>query len=224
MRNFPLYLVLDLDQTGGISQAIEVSRQAIEAGVSAIQIRSAPHWKKRDLIHLAQQVLMLTQPARIPCIINDHIDVALLVNADGVHLGQKDIPVSMARTLLGPDKIIGLSVSHQEELTADLTGVDYLGIGPIYPTRSKPDAAAPVGVTQLHQWLADVHLPTVAIGGITLANAAEVLAQGVGGIAVVSAICMASDPESATRALVALTHASLNNLKTESTELGELDR
>lgn len=205
MHNFPLYLVLDLDQTGGISQAVSVSRLAISAGISAIQIRSAPHWKKRDLITLAQQVLQYTRPAGIPCIINDHIDVAMLVNADGVHLGQQDIPVRMARTLLGPDKIIGLSISHRDELSADMTGVNYLGIGPIYPTRSKPDAAAPVGLTQLRSWLADTHLPVVAIGGITIDNAADVLAQGVGGIAVVSAICQAADPSAATQALYRLT-------------------
>lgn len=205
MHNFPLYLVLDLDQAGGINQAVNVSRQAISAGISAIQIRSAPHWKKRDLITLAQQVMQYTRPAGIPCIINDHIDVALLVNADGVHLGQQDIPVPMARTLLGPDKIIGLSISHREELSADMTGVDYLGIGPIYPTRSKPDAAAPVGLSQLNSWLTDTHLPVVAIGGITLDNAADVLAQGVEGIAVVSAICMAVDPFTATQTLHHLT-------------------
>ncbi len=139
-------------------------------------------------------------------ILNDRADVARLV-ADGVHLGQDDLPPAAARALLGRDAIIGLSVTAGSQLdTLDAT-VDYVGLGPIFPTGTKPDAAAALGQAAFSALRRLIDRPVVAIGGITLANAAQVIGAGADGIAVVSAICAAADPRQAARDLDACIRA-----------------
>ncbi|MFM0518914.1 MULTISPECIES: thiamine phosphate synthase [Caballeronia] len=198
-----LYLVLDPVQCGGHDAAIAVARAALEGGATIVQLR-APEWHKRAWFDLARAVLPITRAHGVPFVINDHVDVALAVGADGVHIGQRDLPADAARRLLGPDALIGLSVSNPDE-TADaqkLAGViDYLGAGPVYATPTKTDASTPCGIDGLAEICAAARLPTVAIGGIQAHNAADVMRAKPAGLAVVSAICKAADPREAAAAL-----------------------
>ncbi|WP_321791372.1 thiamine phosphate synthase [Caballeronia sp. J97] len=200
-----LYFVLDPVQCGGQDAAVRVARAALEGGATLVQLR-APEWNKRAWLDLARELLPITRAHGVPFVINDHVDVALAAGADGVHIGQRDLPADIARRLLGPDALIGLSVSNLDE-TADanaLAGVvDYLGAGPVYATPTKTDASAPCGVDGLAELCAAARLPTVAIGGIQTHNAAEVMRARPAGLAVVSAICKAADPRTAAAALCA---------------------
>jgi thiamine-phosphate pyrophosphorylase len=139
---------------------------------------------------------------RIPLIVNDRVDVALEIGADGVHIGQHDMDPERARRLLGPDAIIGLSIETIEQARAAVSlDVDYLGVGPIFATATKTDAAPPLGVEALAQIRAISRHRVVAIGGIGLENARQAIDAGADGAAVVSAICAAEDPERAAREL-----------------------
>ena len=138
--------------------------------------------------------------------INDRVEIARDVGADGIHVGQGDRDVREVRDLVGPQAIVGLSVTNEAELArVPAHGVDYLGIGPVFATGTKPDHDPPVGLQRLSAMARGTELPSVAIGGIGLANAAEILASGVDGVAVVSAICAAPEPEDAARRLLAET-------------------
>ena len=197
-----VYLITDRGLCGarGVEELV---RLALAGGVSLVQLRD-PHAKTRELVEQARALLRLLQPAGVPLIVNDRVDVALAAGADGVHVGQADMSVSDARALLGPDRILGLSISSLAELEASLpllAAVDYLGVGPIYPTGTKPDASAPIGTAGLAEIAARTGLPIVAIGGVNLQNTPEVLRAGAVGVAVVSAICSAPDPTRATREL-----------------------
>lgn len=164
----------------------------------------APERHKRAWLNLARELLPITRAHGVPFVINDHVDVALAVGADGVHVGQRDLPADLTRQLLGPDALIGLSVSNLDE-TADadkLAGViDYLGAGPVYATPTKTDASTPCGIDGLAGMYAGTRLPSVAIGGIQAHNAADVMRAKPAGLAVVSAICKADDPRNAAAAL-----------------------
>jgi thiamine-phosphate pyrophosphorylase len=139
----------------------------------------------------------------VPLIVNDRLDVALAADADGVHVGQSDMDVTDARALIGPDRILGLSITEEADLDrSDLTMVDYLGVGPVFATPTKADAAPPMGMAGLKRIASRTGLPIVAIGGLHAGNAADAIAAGAAGVSVVSAICAAPDPESATRELV----------------------
>ena len=191
-----LYLVLDPVQCGGHARALEVTRAALDGGATIVQLR-APEWHKRAWLELALDLLPLTRRHGVPLIINDHIDVALAASADGVHIGQSDLPPDIARKLLGPEALIGLSVSNAQQVDhANPLGamIDYVGIGPVFDTPTKPDASTACGIDGLAALCARSLHPTVAIGGIQLHNAADVKRAGPGGIAVVSAICTAADP------------------------------
>ncbi|KLU21749.1 thiamine-phosphate synthase [Caballeronia mineralivorans PML1(12)] len=191
-----LYLVLDPVQCGGHARALEVTRAALDGGATIVQLR-APEWHKRAWLELALDLLPLTRRHGVPLIINDHIDVALAAGADGVHVGQNDLPPDIARKLLGPQALIGLSVSNAQQVDhANPLGamIDYVGVGPVFDTPTKPDASAACGIDGLAALCARSLHPTVAIGGIQLHNAADVKRAGPGGIAVVSAICTAADP------------------------------
>ncbi|SAL64564.1 thiamine-phosphate pyrophosphorylase [Caballeronia peredens] len=198
-----LYLVLDPVQCGGHDAALAVARAALEGGVTLVQLR-APEWHKRAWFELARELVPITRAHGVPFVINDHVDVALAAGADGVHVGQRDLPAEAARRLLGPDALIGLSVSNLAE-TADAAGlagiVDYLGAGPLYATPTKTDASAPCGIDGFAAMRAATHLPTVAIGGIQAHNAADVMRAKPAGLAVVSAICKAANPRDAAAAL-----------------------
>ncbi|MBV8048802.1 MAG: thiamine phosphate synthase [Paludibacterium sp.] len=203
-----LYLVLDPDLCGGLDGMLRVTEAAVAGGAGVVQLR-APTWKKRQWLEAAQALLPLCHAGGAKLVINDQLDVALIAGADGVHLGQQDLPVAAARRLLGPDALLGLSVSRLEQLeSVPPSGVDYLGVGPVFATATKADADAPCGVAGLAAIVRASPLPVVAIGGIDAGNAAPLFAVGAAGVAVVSAICASRDPLAAARALHALSRPS----------------
>lgn len=141
-------------------------------------------------------------PASVPLIINDHADVARAVGAAGVHVGQKDLSPEDCRLIVGPDAFVGQSISNIGELSSLSPAADHIGIGPVFPTGTKKDAAPVVGLDGLRSLLQHAPVPAVAIGGIHEGNARSVYETGVAGIAVVSAVCGKSDPEAAARTLL----------------------
>lgn len=205
MKTFDLslYLVLDPDLCGGAEGMLRTTEEALEGGVTIVQLR-APTWKKRALAACARDLLGILRPRGIPLIINDHADVAAAVGADGLHVGQDDLSPADARRIIGPDMILGLSAGSMDEVRgADPALVDYLGIGPVWATATKKDAGAAIGLDGLASLSAASPLPVVAIGGIGEPNAADVMRTGVDGIAVVSAICGQASPRTAAGNLLA---------------------
>lgn len=179
----------------------EVVAAAIRGGASVIQLREKEA-TTREMIDLARRLLAVTRTAGVPLIINDRVDVALAVDADGVHLGVDDMPIALARRLLGPDKIVGGSPETVEQaIQMERDGADYLGVGDVFGTRTKPDAGPPIGPEGLRRVVEAVTIPVVGIGGIRAENAGEVIRAGAAGVAVVSAVMAAADPEAATRQL-----------------------
>jgi len=198
-----VYLVTDQGLCGARG-TIETVRQAIASGATIVQLRD-PLAKTRALVEEARALGALLRPAGIPFIVNDRVDVAIAAGADGVHLGQSDMSVADARALMGPQPILGLSITAMADLDAcDLAGVDYLGVGPVFATSTKADAAPAMGLAGLAAVRAAASLPVVAIGGINAANAAGVITAGADGIAIVSAICAAPDARAATRELAGI--------------------
>lgn len=168
---------------------------AVARAVPVIQLREK-HLPDEELGALARALVQATRGSETLFILNDRPDLAAAVGADGVHVGRDDTDAATARRIVGPDAIVGVSANTPDEIEAAVrAGADYVGVGPIYPTATKPDACPPIGtqglLTVTH---AAVALPTVAIGGITRANAPEVLEAGADYVAVVSAICHADDP------------------------------
>jgi len=164
---------------------------AVAAGVRVVQFRQKPG-QPRDLLAEARQLRRLCR--RTLFLVNDRVDIALEVAADGVHLGQEDLPYREARRLLGPDKIIGLTVHHVDEaLAAQEMGADYLGVSPIFSTTTKADAGASTGVELVAEIRRRVAIPLIAIGGITLANAPAVIAAGADAVCAISAVVTAAD-------------------------------
>lgn len=196
-----LYLVLDPDLCGSPAEMLRTTRLAAENGATVVQLR-APGWTKRQWLETARELKAVLAPFGVPLIINDHVDIALAIDAAGVHVGQTDLPAVETRRLIGPDKVLGLSVSNAAELAAVPQGVDYLGIGPVYPTGTKPDAAPATGVSLFAELVAATCLPVVAIGGINGGNCAPLFAAGAQGVAVVSAICGQADTARATAELL----------------------
>lgn len=194
---------MGLEGHGGLS-AYEIAEAALDGGVTMLQLRE----KNAPLPQVLEEGRRLRELCRrrgIPFLVNDRVDVALLLDADGVHVGQDDIPGSAARRLLGPDKIVGVSAGTPEEAEAALAaGPDYLGIGPVYATSTKGDAGAPIG-TDLICEVSGLRpdMPIVGIGGIAASNAAAVIEAGGDGVAVVSAITKQHDPAAAAKELLA---------------------
>lgn len=200
-----LYLVTDTKQCADRGVA-GVVRQAIAGGVTVVQVRDHDA-SGRGLAALTRAVIDAADGSGVPVIVDDRLDVALAAGAAGVHVGQSDLDPRDCRRIAGPDFIIGHSVSTLDQLTEanELAGtVDYLGVGAVFATATKPDHSTPLGVAGLGELVAASVLPTVAIGGINEANSADIIGTGVGGIAVVSAICAAADPQAAARALRAI--------------------
>ena len=157
----------------------------------------------RAFIEQAKVLKRLLAPLRVPLLINDRIDVALAAGADGAHVGQQDMPVALARQLLGPAAIIGLSITELGQVRdRDVELADYLGVGPIFAQSTKLDATPPLGLDGLAEVRRATGKPIVAIGGVSAANADAVRSAGADGIAVVSAIMGADDPRAAAAALV----------------------
>jgi len=195
-----LYLVVGSDAVGGRALTDVVSA-AVKGGVTLVQLREkdAPF---EQMVEQASALKALLAPLGVPLIVNDHLDVALAAEADGLHLGQDDGDPQAARNAIGPERILGLSAGDPEEAaTVDPAIVDYAGIGPAYATGSKADAGEAIGLSGLRRLRACLDLPLVAIGGIDSDKAAAVMTTGVQGVAVVSAICATDDPEAAARKL-----------------------
>lgn len=200
-ENLRLYLVTDRPLSLGrdIDWIVE---EAVKGGATMVQLREKD-CSTREFIELAAKLKETLKPLGIPLLINDRIDVALAVDADGVHIGQSDMPYKTARALLGPDKIIGLSVENMEDIrVANELDVDYVGISPVYSTHTKTDTAAPFGLEGLREAVKLSIHPTVAIGGMNMKTAKDVMACGTDGIAVVSAIVSADSPCEAARNLL----------------------
>lgn len=175
---------------------------AIQGGCSMVQLR-AKNMDTCAMLEQAQQLKHMLNGTHIPLIINDRVDIALAVDADGVHLGQSDMDVHIARMLLGKDKIIGLSVENLEQVQqANTLPIDYIGISPIFSTPTKTDTAQPFGLDGTRQAVALSLHPTIGIGGIHLHNIKDVMSTGLNAVAVVSEVMSADNPEVATRALV----------------------
>ena len=202
MKREQLRLYLVTDRPLSLGRDLDwIVEEAVKGGATMVQLREKDI-ATRDFIELARRLQPVLREARVPLIINDRVDVALAVDADGVHIGQSDMPWDIARRLLGPEKILGLSVETIDEvIEANSLDVDYIGISPVYATPTKTDTAPPFGLDGLREAVRLSAHPAVAIGGMNLQTAPEVLATGVDGIAVVSAICSAADPRAAAAAL-----------------------
>jgi thiamine-phosphate pyrophosphorylase len=188
----------------------EVVLMALRGGASCIQLREKEA-STRDFVEQAQRIKAIMAPFRASLIINDRIDVALAVGAHGVHIGQQDMPFEIARRLMGPRAIIGLSVETWEDVErAAALDVDYLGVSPVFETPTKTDTKGHWGLEGLRRIRAVTHRPLVAIGGLHAANAAEVIRAGADCIAVVSAICAAADPYQAALELTVIIDDSLD--------------
>lgn len=195
-----VYVITDRHVAGGRS-LIEIVRAALRGGAHVVQLRDKDV-PVRDMIALGKALLPLTRAAGVPLIVNDRVDVALALDADGVHVGQDDIPADIVRRIIGPERILGVSVATVEQAQqAVRDGATYVGVGDLFGTPSKPDAGPPIGLAPLTEIAHAVGLPVLGIGGITIANAASVVRAGAAGVAVISAVIGAPDPEAATRAL-----------------------
>ena len=184
---------------------IEVVRQMIDGGIRLIQYREKrPHKSFAEMLAECRTIRQLTRAAGVLFVINDYPAIAQLVDADGVHVGQDDFPVAEVRQLIGPNKLIGLSTHGPEQAAAAVAaGADYIGVGPIFATRTKDDVCAPVGLGYLDHVVRTCPLPFVAIGGIKEHNVAEVLAHGATTVCLVTEIVGAADIAATARRLQA---------------------
>jgi thiamine-phosphate pyrophosphorylase len=198
--DYSLYLVTDRDilQRRDLLKAVEL---AVKGGVTLVQLREK-NISSREFYNLAVAMKKLTASLHVPLIINDRLDIALAANADGLHIGQDDLPLMQARSLLGKNKILGYSVSTvAEAVYGQEHGADYLGAGTVFPTGNKSDACEPIGLESLKKIKEAVSIPVVGIGGISAANARSVKETGVDGISVISAVLGKEDIFDAASAL-----------------------
>ena len=200
--NYHLYLVTDEVERCRYG-LVETVKRAVEGGVTLVQYRS----EKLNHEEQKAQVLPLQAYLRsvgVPLIINDNVQLAVEIDAEGIHIGQNDMPVAKARALIGPDKILGLTVTTAEQMAkVDTTMVDNIGCGPVFPTITKDDAPPPMGVEGWAELTRMSPLPIVAIGGLNQERTAAIRATGLAaGVAVVSAICAAEDPTQAAKDLL----------------------
>ena len=194
--DYSLYLVTDRGLARG-RPMLQIVETAVRGGVSCVQMREKT-CTTREFIEQALAIKKFLQSQHIPLIINDRVDVALAVKADGVHLGQTDMPLAMARKIVGDSMLIGISAECLDDaLAAAKGGADYLGVSPIYDTPTKADTAPALGLAGLQKIRKAVNLPLVGIGGLNAQNAADVIRHGADGVAVVSAIVAADDPQAA---------------------------
>jgi thiamine-phosphate pyrophosphorylase len=196
-----LHVLTDREWSRG-RDTLTVATAALDGGATVIQLRDKKA-STRTLVEEGLALRALTRERGALLIVNDRIDVALAVEADGAHIGQDDdMPIELARQLLGPDRILGVSAGNLEEATtAVASGADYLGVGPIYATKTKADAGQPIGLALLSELTCRYSIPLVAIGGIQAENAAAVVQAGAAGIAVIRAVVNAEDIMATTRRL-----------------------
>lgn len=190
--DYSLYLVTDRDCLGG-KELVATVEQALQGGATVVQVREK-NLSTLEFFQVTSRIKSITDKYGVPFIVNDRADIALAVDAAGLHIGQEDLPLAVARRLLGPDKIIGVSASTLEEaLLAQEQGADYLGVGAVFPTNTKDDADS-VSLEALKSIKEQVRIPVVAIGGINRSNVQPVMETGIAGVAVVSAVIAAQDP------------------------------
>jgi thiamine-phosphate pyrophosphorylase len=180
---------------------IQLAEMAVAGGADTIQYREKRH-STREMIETASKMKKICEKKGVVFVVNDRIDVALASGADGVHLGQDDYPIPLARKLMGEERIIGGSSSQEDEVRECIgQGADYVGFGPVFPTTSKDDAGPVSGMGELRDVVRMATTPIIAIGGVGPENVEKVMKAGAYGIAVISAVCCQTDPEEATRTL-----------------------
>ena len=200
----PYFLCLVTDDKQDLVTLKNVVKEAVAGGVTMVQLREK-HRDIRYFIEVALAVKSILKGSGVPLIINDRVDVALAIDADGVHLGQSDMPANIARRLLGKDKLLGLSIENEQQLMeAESLPVDYLGLSAIFATPTKTNIKKEWGIEGLANAVAQSSFPIVAIGGIDITNFKAIIATDVAGVALVSAICDAKSPQNAARKFRAL--------------------
>lgn len=206
-----LYLVTDNDLLCG-RRMEEVVEEAVQGGVTLVQLRE----KNASTKHFYEQAMRLKSILKayhVPLIINDRLDIALACEAEGIHIGQSDMPYDVVRRLMGKERIIGLSVENRTDaLEANKLDVDYIGISPVFGTPTKTDTALPFGLAGVRDVMSVSRHPSVGIGGINHTNAADIIRSGANGIAVVSAIISAENPRTAARDLLSIVEHSKKEL------------
>jgi thiamine-phosphate pyrophosphorylase len=203
MPDFNLYLITDRNQTGNL-RLIDVVEEALKGGVKGVQLREKD-LSSRELYELAYDMRKLTAKYGAKLLINDRVDIALAVEADGVHLGLNSLPIHRVRRLLGADKLIGLSCHNQiNAIMAQESGADFITFGPVYYTPSKANYGKPVGVDRLEIVSHLLEIPVFALGGIKKSNITEVVAAGASGISLVSAIIAEDDPRKEAEAMISM--------------------
>ena len=196
-----LHVITDTTLQSRFTHA-ELAELAIEGGADTVQFRQK-HGTTRELVAIAQQMQAVCTRHNVPLIVNDRADIALAVGATGAHFGQDDMPVSIGRRILSTEAIIGASARTEEKILEAITeGADYIGFGPIYGTSSKSDAEEAKGLERLRRMCDIAACPVIAIGGISVQTAGEVIRAGAHGIAVISAVCAHPEPDIATQALL----------------------
>jgi len=195
-----VYVLTDRHIAGERS-IVDLIEAALRGGATMVQLREK-EGSDEEMLATGRKLQQLTHQAGVPLIINDRINVALELDAEGVHVGQSDMTARDVRQLIGAHRILGVSAETVEEaLLAEQAGADYLGVGDVYGTSTKLDGTPPIGLTGLAAVVQAVSIPVVAIGGITLENAAATIQAGAAGVAVISAVVGAADPEATTRLL-----------------------
>ncbi len=201
MNNLDLSLYLVTDKSDDVEKFLNTIEEAIKGGVSVVQIREKTK-DTLDFYNLALKVKEITTKYDVPLIINDRVDVALAIDADGVHVGQSDMPCDVTRKLVGPDKIVGISAATIDEAKkAEKDGADYIGTGAVFPTATKDDAPK-ITKNDLKEIVDSINIPVVAIGGINHDNAGELIDTGIAGLSVVSAIMSSDNPKKSVEELL----------------------
>ena len=208
IRDWRVYVLTDSRAARGRSH-VEIAEAAIRGGATAVQLRMKEEPARR-IVEAARQIAPLCRAAGVTFIVNDRADVAMIAGADGVHVGQDDLPAGTVRVLAGRDTVIGVSAATAgEAVAAERAGADYLGVGAVFATATKADAGAPIGLARLREIRRAVRLPVVGIGGITGDNAAAVIRAGAAGVAVITAVTLADDMAAAVRRIRSEVDAAL---------------
>ena len=201
MNSIDLSLYLVTDNSDDEEKFLKTIEEAMQGGTTVVQIREKTA-ETLDFYNLALKVKEITDKYNVPLIINDRVDVALAIDADGVHVGQSDMPCDITRKLIGDDKILGVSAATIEEAKkAQKDGADYIGTGAVFPTQTKDDAPS-ITKQELKEVVESIDIPVVAIGGITLENASELKDTGISGLSVVSAIMSSENPKKSSQELL----------------------
>lgn len=201
MINGGLYVVTGEEFSSGRTYP-EVIEACISGGARVIQLREKT-WPASKILEVGRYIRSVTRQNNVTFIVNDRVDLALALGADGIHVGQQDIPVQVVRKLVGPDMVVGTSAGTPEEARkAEKDGASYIGVGPVFPTETKKDARSPRGLDFLAEIKKSTNLPVYGIGGIKIENAGSVIRAGADGVAVVSAVVGAENIEEAARRFV----------------------